>query len=355
MSDNKDLEVIDLRLMFQKIWQRKTLFVKVLPIVFILSCLYIICIPRTFTSDTKMAPEMENSMSGGTLGSIASSFGIDLGDMQTTDAITPLLYPDLMEDNKFVCDLFNIQVESQDGEIKTSYYEYLKKHQKYPWWNRLLVPIKKLFAPKEDFAVNKSKQFNPYQLSRIDNGIVQKIQQDITLIIDKKTGVISINTKAQDTLICKTLADSVRTRLQAFITGYRTSKARIDLEYYKKLMEEAKTGYEKARRLYGSYADANSEVILESYRAKQNDLENDMQLKYNNYTAMVTQYQAAKAKVQERTPAFTMIKGAAVPIKPSSPKRMIFVMAMTTLAFLGTGFYILLKDYLKVQGHNSSK
>ena len=64
MSDNKELEVIDLRLMFQKIWQRKMLFVKVLPIVFVLSCLYIICIPRYYTSDTKMAPEMENSMSG---------------------------------------------------------------------------------------------------------------------------------------------------------------------------------------------------------------------------------------------------------------------------------------------------
>ena len=52
MSDNKELEVIDLRLMFQKIWQRKMLFVKVLPIVFILSCLYILCIPRYYTSDT---------------------------------------------------------------------------------------------------------------------------------------------------------------------------------------------------------------------------------------------------------------------------------------------------------------
>ena len=344
MSDNKELEVSDLRLIFQKIWQRKILFVKVLPIVFVLSCLYIICIPRTYTSDTKMAPEMENSMSGGTLGSIASSFGIDLGDMQTTDAITPLLYPDLMEDNKFVCDLFNIQVESQDGEIKTSYYEYLKKHQKYPWWNKLLAPIKKLFAPKEDSAVKKSKQLNPYLLSRNDNAIIEKIRQDITLNTDKQTGVITINTKAQDALICKTLADSVRTKLQSFITDYRTSKARIDLDYYKKLMEEAKASYERARRLYGSYADANSEVVLESYRAKQNDLENDMQLKYNNYTAMVTQYQAAKAKVQERTPAFTMIKGASVPIKPTGPKRMVFVIGMMMLACMGCALYILRTD-----------
>lgn len=343
MSENKELEVIDLRQMFKKLWQRKMLFVKVLPIVFILSCLYIICFPRTYTSNTKMAPELDNPMSGGTLGSIASSFGINLGDMQTSDAITPLLYPDLMEDNKFVTDLFKIQVESLDGEIKTTYYEYLKKHQKYPWWIKVIAPIRQLFSSKDNKG--GQKQFNPYKLSRRDDDIAGAIRKNITLNIDKRTGVITINTKAQDALICKTLADSVRTKLQEYITDYRTSKARKDLEYYQKLTEQAKASYEKARRTYGSYADANAEVVLESYRAKQNDLENDMQLKYNNYSTMLTQLQAAKAKVQERTPAFTMIKGAAVPIKPSGPKRMIFVVIMVFLSFIATCGYILMKNY----------
>ena len=102
MEDKKEMEVIDLRVIFNKIWSRRKLFYKVLPVVLILSCIYIFSIPRYYTSDTKLAPELGNSMSGGTLGSIASSFGIDLGEMQTSDAITPLLYPDLMEDNKFV-------------------------------------------------------------------------------------------------------------------------------------------------------------------------------------------------------------------------------------------------------------
>lgn len=35
---------------------------------------------------------MESSGAGGALGSIAASFGFDLSDMQTSDAITPLLY-----------------------------------------------------------------------------------------------------------------------------------------------------------------------------------------------------------------------------------------------------------------------
>ena len=132
----------------------------------------------------------------------------------------------------------------------------------------------------------------------------------------------------------------MRQKLQQFITSYRTNKARTDLEYYKKLTAEAKHIYERARQVYGSYSDANAGVILESYRAKRNDLENDMQLKYNTYTALNNQLQAAKAKVQERTPAFTVIKGADVPVKPSKPKRVIFVLAMTFLAFIGTGLYI---------------
>lgn len=58
----------------------------------------------------------------------------------------------------------------------------------------------------------------------------------------------------------------------------------------------------------------------------------------------MTQYQAANAKVQERTPAFTVIKGAAVPVKPAGPKRMLFVFGMLFLTFMGTAFYSLRKD-----------
>ena len=88
MEDNKkELEVIDLRILFSKIWAKKLLFVKVLPVVFVLSCAYILCIPRTYTSSLSLAPEINNSSNiGGTLGSLASSFGIDLGKIVVVTA-----------------------------------------------------------------------------------------------------------------------------------------------------------------------------------------------------------------------------------------------------------------------------
>ena len=71
-----------------------------------------------------------------------------------------------------------------------------------------------------------------------------------------------------------------------------------------------------------------------------------MQLKYNTYSTLNTQLQAAKAKIQEKTPAFTLIQGASVPIKASEPKRMFFVLGMTFFAFIVISLYVL-KDIIK--------
>ena len=341
MNENNNSKIIDLREIIKRLWDNKMVFIKVLPIVFVLSCVYIVSIPRTYSTDAKLAPEMGNAINGGTLGSIASAFGFDFGDMQTTDAITPLLYPDLMEDNAFATKLFAIKVENNKGDIKSTYYEYLKKYQKYPWWKSSISWIRRLFEKNQPVA---NKEFNPYALTKKDNDIVNKIRKNVKLSVDKKSGVITLNTQDQDPRICKTLADSIMGILQEFITEYRTNKARADLAYYKRITAEAKHEYEKARQRYGSYSDANTDVILESVRAKRNDLENDMQLKYNTYTTLNNQLQAAKAKGQERTPVFTMLKGATIPIRPSAPKRMLFVLEMLVLSFLLTALFVYYKE-----------
>jgi uncharacterized protein involved in exopolysaccharide biosynthesis len=185
-------------------------------------------------------------------------------------------------------------------------------------------------------------------LNKYQNKILEQIRSNITLSVDAKNGVITIQVQDQDPQICKTVADSVRNRLQNFITSYRTEKACKDVIYYGRLAAQAKSEYEKARRLYGSYSDANTDIVLESFKSKTEDLENDMQLKYNNYSSLVTQLQAARAKLQERTPAFTVLQGSAVPIKPAGPKRLLFVFIMVFFSFTAISLYILRKDFTKV-------
>ena len=345
MEEKKELKVINVIDIVKKLWARKKLFLKTLPIAFVVSSIYILGFPRYYGTDIKLAPELGGTTINSTLGSLASSFGFDLDNLQSNDAITPLLYPDLMEDNGFVTSLFNVQVKSQDGSIKTTYHDYLKKYQKPVIWSIPFSWVGNLFKEEEEEEQEGETGIaDPYNLSKKEDGIAASIRDNIKINFDKKNAVISISIKDQDALICKTIGDSVKERLQDFITNYRTSKARNDYEYYLKLTMEAKQDYEKARQRYASMADANTSVALRSLEMKMEDMENDLQLRFNAYTTVNLQMQAAKAKVQERTPAFTVIKGANVPIKPSGPKRMIFVAFILLLTFAGTSIYILSKQ-----------
>ena len=307
--ENKE-EYIDINKIVKSIIRKKKIFFITIPLAMILSYCLILGAPRYYATSSKLVPELENSMNTGALGSLASNFGIDLAQNGgINDAISPLLYPNLIEDNGFIASLFNIKFKSSKGDFSCTCYEYFQKHQKVAWWNKVLGGIQKLITTKNKNVVGKS-----------------------------------ITTLTQDPLISKDFADSITTKLQNFITEYRTKKARRDVEHYKSLTSKAKADYEKARQLYASYSDANSDIVLESFRSKQEDLENDMQLKFNTYSTLSTQYQAAEAKLQERTPAFTLLQGASVPQKPSKPKRLIFVFSMTFLMFILDIAYIIFKE-----------
>lgn len=345
MQEANKSNVIDLRVVFKRIWSERRLFYKVLPIVFVLSCIYIFSLPRYYRTDAKLAPEIESSGQSGTLGSLASSLGFDISEMQTSDAITPMLYPDLMEDNGFVSALLDIRVKSKDGEIDTTYHDYLKYFQQRAWWSYPIAWLKSLLPKKKDEG-GTGGAYDPYYISLDEEGIYNLIRGNISISIDKKVGVITIQSQDQDPLICRTITDSVKSKLQVYITDYRTNKARTDYEYYKALTDSAKMEYEAARQLYAKMSDANTNLTLKTVTSKLENLENDMQIKFNAYNTLNTQLQAAKAKVQERTPAFTAIKGATVPTKPAGPKRMIFVGAMLLLASTCVGVYILI-DILK--------
>jgi len=309
--------------------------------VFVLSCALILCVPRFYKCTVKLAPEM-SSLSSSSLTDIASSFGIEIGSSSNGgDAIFPELYPDLMASTDFITNLFDVRIKTMKDNVDTTYYEYLLHHQKSAWWDKIFKSVTNFFAEKDSF--NNGGRVDPFRLTRQQNGIVKKIGKNIMCDVDKKNYVISITVKDQDPMVCALMADTVRMHLQSFITDYRTKKAAIDLAYIENLFLEAKENYEKSRIAYGAYSDANQDITLTSYRLIRDNLENEMQLQYNNYSALSTQLQSAKAKLQEKTPAFTTLQSATVPVKPAGPKRMIFVLSMLFLTFVIDTLYAAIK------------
>ena len=340
---------IDFGKIFKDLLKHKRLYFIVLPIAFVLAAIYALSLPNYYNCTVKLSPEMSGSKSSaGGLAALASSFGVNLGTGGVgTEALFPTLYPDLMNSVDFKTSLFPVSVtiegdkEAGEKDRTMSYYDYLAKNQKAPWWSNAKKAFFSLFKSEKEDEVLK---VDPFRLTKEQDLIVKAIDKNVVCDVDKKTMVISINVTDQNPVIAANMADTVKTRLQKFITDYRTSKARVDLAYNKKIAAETKARYDRARRLYAEFSDANQDVILERVRQRQTELENEMQLQYNAYTQVAAQLLAAEAKVQEETPAFTTLQSATVPVRKTGPKRAQMCLVFLFLAFLGTTAWILYKE-----------
>lgn len=291
--------------------------------------------PKVYKSTVMLAPEESGSSFSGSISSLAAMVGMNMKIGQTGDALYPEIYPDLIGSTRFIVGLFPVKVTTQKKHETYTYQEYIQQHQKlaileYPF--ALIENIIEKF--KTDDKPGPGHQTDPFCLTRKEYETAKAITNKIDCSVDKKTNVITIVIEDQDPLIAATIADSVQEHLQHAITDYRTKKARIDVEYMNKLFDEANEQYKIARQEYAAFGDANTNVVLQSVQSQLDDLENDMQLKYTIYQQVVEQLQLAKAKVQERTPAFTIVQNATVPIKHSSRPKIVTLVIWMILGFM---------------------
>ncbi len=325
----------------KKLWARKFLFLKVWVITFILSVAYIVPQPRIYSAGTLLAPEMGSGEQEGSLSALASSFGVNLGDGASVDAIYPELYPEFIASNNFIVSLFDIQVETIDGLIKTDLYTYLIKHQKSTFYKKPFYwvkgKLKNLLSSKHPSSNGSSQDsINPSFLSEQQFNIVEVLKGNIVCNVDPLTNVISLKVNAQDPLVAACLADSICTRLQTAITKYRTSKSRVDVEHYTKLTESSRKDYFYALKTYSDFCDSHRNISKQTIQSEHDKLAMEVSMALNKYQAMTAQLENANAKLQEVTPAFTTLQNASVPLRPSAPKRVLFCLAMLMLATIIT-------------------
>ena len=328
------------------LWQYKKKFILPVFTACLGTYLFLVFIPRYYTATVKLAPETgAPSMGGGELSSLASSVGVNIGSMNTGDAIIPEFYPDLMESTDFIVPLFYVEVENKDGSFKGHFVDYLTKAQPVAWWERLYNWAKNLIKKPEPLNTGKEYKINPFRLNKTETEVVKGISGSINCNVDKKTDVISITTTARDPLVAAQLADSVKVKLQQFIIDYRTEKARCDVRHYEALCKQLKLKYDSAKVAYADYVDSHRDLILQSYKTEETTYENELQAAYSSYATTRQHLQYAESKLQEYTPSFTVIQNATVPVKPAGPKRMFNSLAMAFFAFIIVAVRLVMKHY----------
>lgn len=305
-------------------WQ---LYCYIVPIITIIAGIYAWSLIDLYTSRIKLAPEL-NDQSWQTASSVLALV-IEPNDISKEGGIYPTLYPDLMQSLKFRVSLLPITIH-RPGQKDTSYYEYLLNERKHTWWERL----------QQGENTHQPAPIDTFRVSGVQSIAIGAIMQYVNCVVDPKNYLITISVKDQDPEVAAQVADSVSHRLQDYLIDYRSAKARQEYNYMKKMVQQARVEYEKARKVYVDFSDANRDLISEHSLSKQRMLEEEMQLQYENYSKLSTEQIKAEAKIQEATPSFTTLQSATVPLTPSEPKRAVIILISAFAATVLTSLII---------------
>ena len=334
---------IDLMEYARKLWAARKLLLKVAGIAAMVGIIIAFSIPKQYTAEVTLSPE-SNKGGGSSMSGMAAMLG--LGNISMggdANALNMSMASDIMASTPFILELFNTPVKTLDGEVDTTLVAYLETESK-PWWGMILsLPgkviggVKSLISSEE----KEEKPLNPFQLTLKQKSQVESIKNIVTADMDKKTGITKIGVTLQDPLVAATLADTVITKLQKFITTYKTSKAQEDCTYWEQLYEQRKKEYYEAQEKYAQYSDMNQGVIRQSVRIEQERLQNEQSLAFQVFSQVATQLQMARAKLQEEKPAFAVLEPASVPLLPSGTSRKIILIAIVFLAVAGASAWVL--------------
>lgn len=356
-SQEAEMQEIDLIELAQKLWAERRLILKVCGIAVVIALVIAFSIPKEYSTTVTLAPEM-NSRAGSSMSTLAAIAGINLSNSKGDDALSPELYPDIVNSTPFLVDLFDVRVKSLDEKIDTTLYNYMEEHQRSSWFSvvlsspfKVLGWVSSLFKKdkeSEENLVPLGEQEGVLSLTPSENGIMNAIKGHINVMVDEKSGVTTLTVFMQDPLISATVTDIVMHNLQKYITDYRTNKARHDLAFTEQLYAEAKADYEKAQQAYADFVDSNQNIIRQSAMVEQERLQNEMNLTYQVYTQVAQQLQMAKAKVQEITPVYTVVQPATVPLRAAKPSKALILIGLVFLAVVGCSCWILfLRDMIK--------
>ena len=334
---NEELE-IDLMDLLRKVVSIRKKIYKAAGIGLIIGVIVAISIPKQYTVEVTLSPEMGSAKGGGLSGLAASFLGSDVTMGDGSDALNASLSADIVSSTPFLLELSTMKIPVLKNEMMTL-NAYLDEESS-PWWSYVIgLPgmaiggVKSLFISEEDEFMSSDKaSHGTIELSKKESVKIETLKRKIAASVDKKTAITTVAVTFQNPKVAAIVADSVVGKLQEYIINYRTSKAKEDCVYLERLFKERQQEYYVAQKKYADYLDSHDNIILQSARAEQERLQNDMSLAYQVYSQVASQLQVARAKVQEEKPVFAVVEPAVVPLNPSGTSKKIYVLAFIFLS-----------------------
>ena len=311
----------------------------------LIGALYAFSKPNLFKVEVKVMPELQNRGVGG-FGAASAFAGLGIDNTNTSDAIRPDLYPNVLQSIPFAMDMLNQQVYSKKLGTKTTLQEFINRTSTISFLDKIFG----FFTIKDDDDKEDKPDLNnsseAIQLTKEQYGLVKAVQGSVVSAYDKKTGILTITATEPDPMVAASVAQLSLNYLTNYIIAYRTDKARKRVIFLSQRVREAKQRYQTAEYALSNYRDRNRSLYLNTAKLDEQRLQADYLLEQSVYNDLAKQLEQAKIKVQEDTPTFKTLEPPTVPLRKSGPKRTMIMLGCIVAGIVTTLGIILIRQFL---------
>lgn len=304
---------ISLRFISKCIWHNRKIIIKWELIGILIGLIICFSIPKEYVSTIKMAPEKKSTQV------ISFTNGISFQNFVNSDkdAYTYRLYPLILDSNLFLYDLLSVSVPLSNKYNSDTYTirELLGKKYKHPWWHVIMKPF-------QDYDKEKGSWYNP---SETDYRLMERLRNNISLIVMDRTGHLELQVKMQDAMAAAVLADTIAVRIGRLIGDYRESKNIQRYEYAEQMYKDSKVLYEIANQKYAQYLDSNHNLTKNSDKIKLSRLKIDKDICSENYRINSLMFLSEEFKQSIYSPVYYIFEPSTVAVKASYPRKLVIL------------------------------
>lgn len=345
---------IDLLELAKTLWDgRKTILIFML-VAGVLGVFVALLSPKEYTASTTMVPQTSSSGSKlGGLSSLAAMAGFNLDMATAGEALSPMVYPQILHSGPFQLELMNTPFTFSGVDHPVSLYEYYSEIAKpgalaligkytigLPW-----VILKAIKGGNDKKSVPEEK--GPIAFTEKQEKVSKMIKGKINLTIDSKQGYLTLQASFPEALLSAQVADQTRELLQKYITRFKVKKATDKLNFIEERYQEKKKEFEQAQEKLARYRDQNRNMSSALAQTEAERLQGEFSIAMNVYNELAKQLEQAKIQVKEETPVFSVLEPAVVPNQKSKPKRMMIISALIFVGILIGGGWIWGNQYIK--------
>ena len=355
-------DTIDLIKLLKDLWGARKIILKITVAFTFLGLFVAVFSENKFTASTTFVPLGQgSSVSGGSLGSLASLAGINIGGAGNSEEISPELYPQIVGSIPFQLELLNTPLTIEGQKAPVSYSDYYENI----YSPGLLSNIKKytLGLPGVLISLVRSAPENLeasagqlISISKEEYELIKDLKDQISLAVNAKEGFISISVTMPEAIASAELALKAQQLLQEYALEFKTQKSIEQLTYIEERYSEKEKAFNEIKIALARFQDQNTGINTALGRTRLLQLESEYDLAFTVYSELAKQLETQLLQVKKDTPLFTVLKPVSIPNERSAPKKALILVVFLFLGFvLSVGFVLGRKAFVGFKKEWASK